>query len=101
MHTGRYCDSQGATRADELRRLVETARRAVELGLECHAGHGLCFDTVAPVAAIPEINELNIGHFLVGEAVFVGLGESIRGMRTRMDAARDASSQETVRRDSA
>ena len=101
LHTGRYCDTQSMPRADELRRLVETARRAVELGLECHAGHGLCFDTVAPVAAIQEINELNIGHFLVGEAVFIGLAESIRSMRARMDAARDVSSQETARRDSA
>jgi len=101
LHTGGYCNTQGATREDELRRLTKTAKHAAELGLECHAGHGLCLDTVAPVAAIREINELNIGHFLVGEAVFVGLSESVRIMRARMDAARDVSLEEIARRDSA
>ena len=61
---------------------------AAGLGLEVHAGHGLTFDNVAPVAALPEVRELNIGHFLVGEAIFVGLDAAIRGMRAAMDAAR-------------
>jgi pyridoxine 5-phosphate synthase len=88
LHTGAYCEAQGAARARELGRIVEAARIANSLGLECHAGHGLSFDTVGPVAAIPTIVELNIGHFLVGEAIFVGLDAAIRRMRAAMDAAR-------------
>lgn len=91
LHTGTYCDAHpGAERAQELARLVEGARLAAGLGLEVHAGHGLGFETVGPVAAIPEVRELNIGHFLVGEAVFMGLGPAIGEMRRRMDAARGA-----------
>ncbi len=89
IHTGTYCDVEaGADRDRELRRLVEAARQAEALGLECHAGHGLSFDTVGPVAAIATIVELNIGHFLVGEAIFGGLDSSIKRMRALMDQAR-------------
>ena len=88
IHTGAYCEAQGEERERHLARIVEAAAHAQALGLECHAGHGLSYDTVAPVAAIPSIMELNIGHFLVGEAIFVGLHEAIRRMRLAMDAAR-------------
>jgi len=71
-------------------RLVRAAEFAEELGLECHAGHGLSYDNVGPIAAIPYVVELNIGHFLIGEAIFVGLGESIRHMRELMDTARSS-----------
>ncbi|MBX3504302.1 MAG: pyridoxine 5'-phosphate synthase [Parvibaculum sp.] len=95
LHTGAYCDAvlerQHAKRDAELARLGRAAADGAALGLEVHAGHGLTFDTVGPVAAIPELAELNIGHFLVGEAVFVGLAESIRLMRAAMDAARPRS----------
>lgn len=91
LHTGAYCEAEGEKRAHELRRIVDAAHHAAEIGLECHAGHGLTYDTVKPVAAIPTIMELNIGHFLVGEAIFVGLCESIRRMRALMDEARTAS----------
>ncbi|MCC7429118.1 MAG: pyridoxine 5'-phosphate synthase [Alphaproteobacteria bacterium] len=91
LHTGTYCDAHTeAERAQELARLAEGARLAAGLGLEVHAGHGLGFETVGPVAAIPEVRELNIGHFLVGEGVFTGLGPAIKEMRRRMDAARGA-----------
>lgn len=89
LHTGRYCMLAGAERSMELARLAFAANHAAGLGLEVHAGHGLGFDTVGPVAAIPQLAELNIGHFLVGEAVFTGLGPAIREMRARMDAARE------------
>ena len=88
LHTGTYCDAEGDEREAELARIVEGARIAEEVGLECHAGHGLSFDTVVPVAAIPSIVELNIGHFLVGEAIFSGLDSSIRRMRALMVRAR-------------
>ncbi len=88
LHTGCYCEAEGAARAAELERLVAAARRAEELGLECHAGHGLGYETVGPVAAIPTIVELNIGHFLIGEAIFSGLDSAIRRMRALMDQAR-------------
>ncbi len=88
LHTGRYCDLEGAARAAELDRIVAAAAVTTDLGLECHAGHGLTFDTVGPVAAIPEVVELNIGHFLVGEAIFSGLDSAIRRMRSLMDQAR-------------
>ena len=89
LHTGRYCDLEGAARAEELKRIVAAASSMTELGLECHAGHGLTFDTVGPVAAIPEVVELNIGHFLIGEAIFSGLDSAIRRMRSLMDTARN------------
>ncbi|MDP2738918.1 MAG: pyridoxine 5'-phosphate synthase [Pseudorhodobacter sp.] len=92
LHTGHYCDLHHEGRFDErdaeLAALQAAAARAGRLGLEVHAGHGLTFDTVAPVAAIPELRELNIGHFLIGEAVFIGLAPAIAEMRRRMDAAR-------------
>ncbi|TCS64226.1 pyridoxine 5'-phosphate synthase [Varunaivibrio sulfuroxidans] len=88
LHTGAYCDAQGAHRARELDRIRAAAAHAHAIGLECHAGHGLTYDTVDPVAAIATIAELNIGHFLVGEAIFVGLEASIRKMRVLMDKAR-------------
>ncbi len=84
LHTGAYAERKPG----ELQRLVEAARLGASLGLEVHAGHGLTFDNVGPIAAIPELRELNIGHFLVGEAVFIGLVESIRRMRALMDATR-------------
>ncbi len=94
LHTGAYCDLHHAGRPDErdaeLARLTEMAALASGLGLEVHAGHGLTYDTVGPVAAIPELRELNIGHFLIGEAIFRGLGPAIAEMRARMDAARAA-----------
>ncbi|MGH6989877.1 MAG: pyridoxine 5'-phosphate synthase [Stellaceae bacterium] len=88
LHTGAYCDAEGEEREYQLQRLVTAAAHAATLGLECHAGHGLGFDDVEPVAAIPEIVELNIGHFLIGEAVFIGLSEAVRRMRAAMDRAR-------------
>jgi pyridoxine 5-phosphate synthase len=90
LHTGSYCEAQGEERGRLLQRLVDAAKHAQALGLECHAGHGLSYETVSPVAAISTIAELNIGHFLVGEAIFVGLDTSIRRMRALMDEARAA-----------
>ena len=92
LHTGAYCDAEGAERARQLGRLVAAAAHAAEIGLECHAGHGLTFDTVADIAAIPALAELNIGHFLIGEAIFGGLESAIRRMRALMDNARAAAS---------
>jgi pyridoxine 5-phosphate synthase len=88
LHTGAYAHAKGAARKAELKRLQQAAKATVALGLECHAGHGLDYENVGPIAAIPEIVELNIGHFLMGEALFVGIAQSIREMRRRMDAAR-------------
>jgi pyridoxine 5-phosphate synthase len=88
LHTGAYCDAEGAQRALELRRIVEAAALAEALGLECHAGHGLGFETVSAIAAIPTIVELNIGHFLVGEAILSGLDSAIRRMRALMEQGR-------------
>lgn len=88
LHTGRYCELDGGARAEELRRIADAAALAAKNGVEVHAGHGLTFDNVAPIAAIPQVVELNIGHFLIGEAIFTGLGESIRRMRAAMEAAR-------------
>jgi pyridoxine 5-phosphate synthase len=92
LHTGAYCDSHHEghleTRDAELARLRDMAALAHELGLEVHAGHGLTYETVEPVAAIPELRELNIGHFLIGEAIFQGLAPAIGEMRRRMDAGR-------------
>lgn len=88
LHTGAYCEAEGPARARHLDRIRTAATHAAEIGLECHAGHGLTFDTVAPVAAIATLAELNIGHFLIGEAIFVGLPQAIQRMRALMDAAR-------------
>lgn len=92
LHTGAYCDfhAEGKTaeRDTELERLVAGAKLGAELGLEIHMGHGLTYDNLAPIAAMPEVMELNIGHFLIGEAVFLGLPEALAEMRRCMDAAR-------------
>jgi pyridoxine 5-phosphate synthase len=88
LHTGRYAELEGEAQAEELRRIADAAALAAKNGIEVHAGHGLTYDNVQPIAAIPQLAELNIGHFLVGEAMFVGLGESVRHMRALMDAAR-------------
>ncbi len=92
LHTGSYCDAHHegnfAARDAELVRLRDMAAFAHDLGLEVHAGHGLTYDTVAPVAAFPQVMELNIGHFLIGESIFLGLGPAIQEMRRLMDAAR-------------
>lgn len=92
LHTGAYCDLDTEGRHDardrELAALREGATHAARLGLEVHAGHGLTFDNVRPIAAIPELAELNIGHFLIAESVFLGLGGAIHEMRRCMDAAR-------------
>ena len=88
LHTGRYCELAGREQEAELDRIRKAAELAAELGLECHAGHGLTYDNVGPVAAIETVAELNIGHFLVGEAIFVGLAEAVRRMRAAMDRAR-------------
>ncbi|HIJ42664.1 MAG: pyridoxine 5'-phosphate synthase [Rhodospirillales bacterium] len=88
LHTGAYCNAKGAERERQLGRIREAAAHAEDIGLECHAGHGLTYDSVGPIAAIPTIVELNIGHFLVGEAIFCGLEQSIRHMLELMNAAR-------------
>ncbi|MHA7900179.1 MAG: pyridoxine 5'-phosphate synthase [Henriciella sp.] len=92
FHTGRFVELSlaGETElaAAELERIADCAKRAIDLGIEPQAGHGLTYETVQPVAAIPELTELNIGHFLIGEAVFVGLDASIKRMRELMDEAR-------------
>jgi pyridoxine 5-phosphate synthase len=92
LHTGAYCekalDGDAAGLARELDRLAHGAQLAASAGLEVHAGHGLTFDTVAGVARLPAIVELNIGHFLVGEAIFVGLADAVQRMRALMDEAR-------------
>jgi pyridoxine 5-phosphate synthase len=84
LHTGAYAEGKPG----ELDRLRVAAAMTSRLGLECHAGHGLTYDNVAPVAALPEVVELNIGHFLIGQALLDGLPSVVREMRRRMDAAR-------------
>ena len=88
FHTGRYAHAEGEARAAELSRIADAAALAVKNGIEPHAGHGLTFDNVQPIAAIPQIAELNIGHFLIGEAIFTGLEASVKRMRALMDEAR-------------
>ncbi|MDQ3139840.1 MAG: pyridoxine 5'-phosphate synthase, partial [Pseudomonadota bacterium] len=88
FHTGRYAHREGEPQEQELRRIADAAALAVKNGIEPHAGHGLTFDNVVPVAAIPQLAELNIGHFLIGEAIFDGLEASVRRMRGLMDEAR-------------
>ena len=88
FHTGRYAHLEGEAKAAELKRITDMAALAAKNGIEPHAGHGLTFDNVQPIAAIPQIAELNIGHFLIGEAIFTGLEASVRRMRELMDAAR-------------
>jgi len=88
LHTGAYCDAPAGLRAPLLSKINSAAALGSEMGLEIHAGHGIAYDSVVPVAAIPAIRELNIGHFLVGEAVFIGLDAAIGQMRQLMDQAR-------------
>ena len=88
FHTGEYAHAEGEDRARELRRIADMAALAAKNGIEPHAGHGLTYDNVQPIAAIPQLAELNIGHYLVGEAVFVGLEHAVRQMRELMDDAR-------------
>lgn len=88
FHTGKYAHAEGDEREAELRRITDAVALAAKNGIEPHAGHGLTFDNVQPIAAIPQIAELNIGHYLIGEAIFIGLEESVRKMRTLMDLAR-------------
>ncbi len=88
FHTGKYAHAQGEARETELRRIADAAALASKNGIEPHAGHGLTFENVQPIAAIPQFAELNIGHYLIGEAIFIGLEASVRKMRTLMDLAR-------------
>lgn len=92
LHTGRYAhlwlDADRAGIEAELKRLADAAALCTKNGIEPHAGHGLTYDNVVPIAAIPQLAELNIGHFLIGEAIFDGLAASITKMRTMMDSAR-------------
>jgi pyridoxine 5-phosphate synthase len=94
LHTGAYCEAEGSVRERELERIRRAAAHAQGLGLECHAGHGLSYETVGAVAAIATIVELNIGHFLIGEAIFCGLESAILRMRALMDQARAEASGE-------
>ncbi|HET6537700.1 MAG TPA: pyridoxine 5'-phosphate synthase [Sphingopyxis sp.] len=88
FHTGRYAHSLGEERTAELRRISDAAALAWKNGIEPHAGHGLTYDNVIPVAAIPQLAELNIGHYLIGEAIFTGLESAMQRMRALMDEAR-------------
>jgi pyridoxine 5-phosphate synthase len=88
LHTGAYANASGAEQERLLEKIREAAVYGDKLGLEIHAGHGLTYENVKPIAAIPHIRELNIGHFLIGEAMFIGLESSIREMRRLMDEAR-------------
>ncbi|MEI7669549.1 MAG: pyridoxine 5'-phosphate synthase, partial [Pseudomonadota bacterium] len=78
LHTGKYCEEKNQ---EELQKIIDSAKYASEIGLECHAGHGLSFDTVPAIAKIPQIVELNIGHFIIAESIFIGLAECIKEMK--------------------
>ena len=88
LHTGSYADATGPAQARELERLSTAAKRAANLGLEVHAGHGLTYNNVVPVASIPEIVELNIGHCIIARAIFTGLERAVRDMKALMSGAR-------------
>jgi pyridoxine 5-phosphate synthase len=88
LHTGAYANAAGKDREAMLHKIREAASYGASIGLEIHAGHGLTFDNVQPIAVLPEIRELNIGHFLIGEAIFVGLVDAIQKMRRLMDDSR-------------
>lgn len=88
LHTGEYAHATGEQRAAELKRIADMAALAAKNGIEPHAGHGLTYENVQPIAAIPQLAELNIGHYLVGEAIFTGLGPAVSRMRQLMDEAR-------------
>ncbi len=91
IHTGRYCEVKDtAERARELQRIADFAKASADAGLDVHAGHGLIVDNVGPIAAIPQIVELNIGHSLVARALFIGIGEAVREMRAAMSKARQS-----------
>ncbi len=92
LHTGEYAHATGNMVEAELKRLTEMAALAAKNGIEPHAGHGLTYENVQPIAAIPHLAELNIGHYLIGEAIFIGLEASVRRMRELMDAARPSTS---------
>jgi pyridoxine 5-phosphate synthase len=100
LHAGAYCDAHAEGRFEErdaeFQRLKDMSHYAASLGLEVHVGHGITYDTVKPVAALPEAMELNIGHFLIGEAIFSGLDSAIRRMRALMDEARNEAFGEGV-----
>jgi len=102
IHSGAYTDFDAEGNIDardaELARIIDGAKQGHDLGLEVHVGHGLNYETVAPVAALSEVRELNIGHFLMGEAMFVGLEAAIAGMRARMDAARGQGANRGLKR---
>lgn len=87
LHTGAYCHATGSEREKELQKIIKGAKLVGETGIECHAGHGLTFDTVEPIAAIKNMVELNIGHFLIGEAVFMGLSNAVKHMKKLMEQA--------------
>lgn len=91
LHAGKYCELEGAAQQAELERITAAAREGAALGLEIHIGHGLTFENVKPIAAIAEAKELNIGHFLIAEAIFLGLGPAVQGMRRLMNEARGIS----------
>ena len=88
LHTGEYAHAEGEARAVELRRIADMAALAAKNGIEPHAGHGLTYENVSAIAAIPQLAELNIGHYLIGEAIFTGLAPAVLKMRELMDAAR-------------
>lgn len=88
FHTGEYAHASGEQRAIELKRIADMSALAVKNGIEPHAGHGLTYENVQPIAAIPQLAELNIGHYLIGEAVFTGLETAVVKMRNLMDDAR-------------
>ena len=88
LHTGEYANASDETRAFELQRIADMAALAVRNGIEPHAGHGLTYDNVQPIAAITQLAELNIGHYLIGEAIFTGLADAVLRMRNLMDEAR-------------
>lgn len=88
LHTGEYAHASGDVRAAELRRIADMAALAAKNGIEPHAGHGLTYENVQPIAAIPQLAELNIGHYLIGEAIFTGLETAVQRMRELMDEAR-------------
>ena len=92
LHTGAYCNASIKNRDAQFQRIADASKLAVELGLECHAGHGLTFETVKPIAALKNIKELNIGHFIIGEAIFNGLDSSIEHMQLLMKEAREEQS---------
>ena len=94
IHTGAYCDASGVSRNQELSQIKKASAYAADLNIEVHAGHGLGFDTVGAIAEMPQFSELNIGHFLIGEAIFGGFDSSIKRMRLLMDNARATATHE-------